>query len=297
MAYSASAQGVLVANALICADNFFDATQYIEPSWSPAGGNTVSAEEAASGNEAALVGTWRRSGLQYWTSTTTNNATWIQVLATPVRAANFIAIDRGHNLFGETIQLSVTYDQTNWDEELFEVTIPSHTNVGHVDDPTGVVTDEGVWIKRFPTVMSRGYRLGIDAISTGVQLPQIPGLWLGLALETRVHDEPWSDQMTELAIQEMFTSLGQTGLSRQQSYRAQSIGLRLRSIDEIALASLTVEHLFADGYPMWVIPDLNASQKARLVRRNGPVGFRYDESWPNLPRIDFSYREYQPWVR
>jgi len=293
-------RGRPLANALICAENFFDVTQFTEPSWSPTGGNTVSAEEAATGNEAALVGAWRRSGMQYWTPTTTNSATWIQVLTNPMRAANFIAIDRESNLHGVGVQLNIGHQSTfptSGGEELFSVTIPSTSTVGHVDDPTGVVTDEGVWIKRFPTVAARGWRLEIDAISTGIQLPQITGLWLGLALEVRPFDEPWSDQMTDLQAQEMFSSLGQTGVSRAQSYRAQNFGLRVRNIAEVGFASFTLEHLFADNYPMWLIPDLNASNKARLVKRNGPVGFRYDESWPNLPRGDFGYREYQPWVR
>lgn len=282
-----------MGRALVCADNFFDLGQYSEPTWSPSGGNTISAEEEASGNDAELVGRWRRSGIQYWTPTTANSATWIQVLVNPVRAANFIAIDRGHNLFGIGFQLLL--GQSVFNETIFDVTMPTTTTQGSVDDPMGVVTNDGAWIKRFPTVAGRGFRLAIDAMGAGLK-PQIPGLYLGLAMEMRVPDEPSMDYRPDYQVQQVLTALGQTARSRRQALHSGQLATRLEAPNEIQNASLQFEHLLGDGYPMWAIWDINASHKAKLIMADSPPALTYDGNrWvPRLPFLDFGFHEYNP---
>src|SRR6185503_7462240 len=115
-----------MAEPVLLAENFFNVVQF--PS------HVIVAEEELAGHEALMVGNGRRHNLNYWTATTNNSDTWIKVTCDRIRAANCIVIDRGHNLAGKTIRLECSNDDFTTTETPINITMPSVSSPGSVDD-------------------------------------------------------------------------------------------------------------------------------------------------------------------
>ena len=67
--------------------------------------HTLTSNEEATGNEDWRVANGRRGASDMWTPTTVNNAAYVNVACDRTRGANFIALDRGHNLAGYGLEL------------------------------------------------------------------------------------------------------------------------------------------------------------------------------------------------
>lgn len=280
---------------LVCSENFMSAG---------IGGqfpnHVISAEEEPAGYEAWRVGDGRRSRTppDYATASTANSTWWLRCVFDRVRAFDTIAIDRGHNLAGKTFELRSTLDATDFTgsyETPFDITMPSVTMPNlHIDNGTGVRTEEGAWLKRFPVRTGKAVELYIDAMGAGLK-PEIVGLWVGLAVELRSR-WPWDDDSSELVGIRMESESGWIGRGRRTRRRRGEIVTKLQTFEQYdELIRYHIASLFADGTPMWIVPDIAQAEKAVLAVHGADV-FTMPETTDNLWRGDMpiSWVEYCP---
>lgn len=274
---------------LVLADNYFDVVRYT--------GHTVSATEEASGHAADLVGNGRRSLEDYHTSTTANVDIAIQVAMDRVRAFNCIVIDRGMNYLGKTIDGRYWSGSSgNGSPSFFGGTIllPTHSYGGSVDDAYGVVTEEGAWIKRFPTVYAKNAGLNILAMGAGLK-PQTVGIYLGLAWTPPTPDYPWEEETTETGGMDFETDGGWIGSSRTWNRRTGSLNVRLASALDYDQPRLHIQGFYAQRHPMWVcFDDQQADRTWCSQKPRGTMGFRFDREWLNKRRAEIPLVEHEP---
>jgi hypothetical protein len=122
---------------LLLVDNVFDTVQLY-----PAG--TVSADSARTGHEAFRVADYRRERSSWQTATTAANHHVDVDLGTGVtRAVDALWVDRGHNLWGATVQVLWSDDGAAYTLQR-QFTVPAVGTLG--GDPTLTVlsvTEEG----------------------------------------------------------------------------------------------------------------------------------------------------------
>ncbi|OFV86633.1 MAG: hypothetical protein A3J75_06325 [Acidobacteria bacterium RBG_16_68_9] len=272
---------------MLAVENLFSTRQF--PS------HTVTAEEEAAGFEVAKLANGRRSALDYWTSTTANSDTWAKVACDQMRAANFIALDRGHNLAGYTVQLHVSSDDFSTWETAFSVAIPTGTAPGALDDYLGVRTEEGAWLKRFDLRAGKAWRLYVPAMGASLK-PQVVGLWVGLSWQpSRGLSLPVSPTGGDFVTQLLESAMGWQGRGRGTGRRAGTLLYKYVSELEVELGEYHVEGHFGAGRPLWLIHDARRGDKARLVVRTPErLGGAYAEDWANKPSLSIGYVEHEP---
>jgi hypothetical protein len=260
--------------------------------------HTISAEEEPVGYEAFRVATARRHGLNYATASTANSAWYLRVVCDRIRAANCVILDRGHNLTGQTITVYASNDAHTTNETAFSGVLPTVSTPGNIDDQLGIRTEEGAWIKRFPTRVGKYWEFNVAAMGSGLS-PQVPGLWLGLALElTRLPDMPFAEDTDELVQQVVESDAGWMGRTRGTPRRTGALAFRLESQSAYSAFRYQVQGLFGQGHPMWLIVDADQTERAMLVVRapQTPMGFGYGADWWNMRRGVISYLEHEPLV-
>ena len=280
---------------LVCAENLFSGGiggQFPD--------HVISAEEEPAGYEAWRVGDGRRSRTppDYATASTANSAWWVQSVFDRMRAFNFVALDRGHNLAGIGVDLKVTSDATDFSgtyETPLDITLPAvATPYGHIDNGVGVRTEEGAWLQRFPLRTGQAVRFSVDAMGAGLK-PEIVGLWVGLAVELRSR-WPFEDDGSELVSVRMESESGWIGRGRRTRRRRGEIITKLQTHEQYdELIRYPIASLFADGVPMWIVPDLTQAEKAVLAIHSGDV-FTMPETEGALYRGDtpIAWAEYCP---
>lgn len=255
-------------------------------------GHTLTAEESATGFPVSHVANGRRSQGNHWRPTTANSATYIRCVFDRPRALDFVALDRGHNLAGVGVDFKVTTGATDFSgtyETPFDITLPSSSTPGHVDDPLGVRTEEGAWVKRFPMRIGHAIEFQIDAMGAGL-LPNIVGLHVGLSYSPNYFESPVEDETDVLMVEETQVTSGWVG--RGQPYRPRQ-GTITYNLDYAEYDKVRYHVLgqFGDGNPMWLV--FNASQADRAIQviraSNSALGFPQPNDWP--------YRAGQvPWI-
>lgn len=275
---------------LVCAESFYSGVGGQFPL------HVISAEEEPATFEAWRVGDGRRSRTPptYATATTANSSWWLRSVFDRVRACNFIAMDRGHNLAGKTFEFRITSDATDFTgtfETPFDITMPSVvTPNSHIDNGLGVRTEEGAWLKRFPLRTGKAVEVFIDAMGADLK-PEIVGLWVGLAVELRAR-RPWDDDASELVTVTMESESGWIGRGRRTRRRRGELVTKLQSFQQYdELIRYHIASLFADGVPMWIIPDTAQAEKAVLATHAGET-FSMPETDDALWRGDVPI----PWV-
>jgi len=244
-------------------ENFYSTLQF------PA--HVVSAEEEATDNEAFRVSTGRRSGRDKWSPTTLNSDTYIDTACDRVRAADCIVLDRGHNLGGYDVELRGSNQAafTTY-ETILDITLPTASAPGHIDDALGVRTEEGAWLKRFAPRPYQYWRTFVPAMGASLK-PEIVGLWLGLSYSPQYLDMPWNEDGTELVVRQTGNEVGWVGRGVANKVRTGAISLSLSSYQEYeAKARYHLQGLYADGFPMWIIFD--EEQADRAVLADMPAG-------------------------
>jgi hypothetical protein len=275
---------------ILCAENYLNPLQFP--------GHTISAEEEATGYEVWHVGNGRRSSRDYWTPTTANSLTWIRVVFDTPRDINFVALDRGHNLAGYGVQVWATDDATDFSGTYstpVNATIPSTSASADIDATNGVLTAEGVWMKRFTTVSAQdAVQLYIPAMGAGLT-PQVVGLWLGTCFApTRPFDVPYDDDGVEAISITVESDAGWRGYGPTTLRRGGSLNLRLVSAAEYETARYHLIDHFAAGSPMWIVFDESAAHRSVLAGAAGRIAFPYTKDWWQLRRVSFDWREWEP---
>lgn len=263
-----------MGNAMLAVENYFDTDAFPD--------HAVSADEEASGQEAWRVATARRHAVDHWTPTTANAEHWIKVNAGAAIAADYLALDRGHNLSGHEVTLQWSDNDSTWTDIFTNVTIPSTTaGNGDLDTSPFVRTDEGAWLVRFTQVSHQYYRLVIPAMGAGL-VPVIVGLWLGTRWEPATIPPPVIDEDDELVALEVESDVGWIGRTLPVRRRRGQLVLELESLAEYdSTVAGHIRDQYGRGRPMWIVYDDDRPERAVLgLRPRERMGFRYERGWP-----------------
>lgn len=269
---------------VFCTDNLFDDLLYTS--------HTVTANEE--GTEAWHVANNRRSPSDYWTPTTANNDAWVEVACDRVRSADFVAIDRGHNLAGKTVALQVSDDDFTTTESVFSITFPSSYGHGSLLSATnGARTEEGAWVKSFDLRAAKYWRLHITAAASFT--PKVVGLWVGKMWDPGEYvDRPWDEDGSVGAFEAAGNDLGWSAYTTQAAPRQGQVSLRLSNFyaDD---ASRRFLDLYRRGRPAWYVPQQDRAERAGLVKV--PQGARieapYEAGW-GYRTVRLPYVEHEP---
>ena len=240
--------------------------------------HVVSGHVEPSGNEAWRVADGRRSPADRWLATSTATAAWVKVTCNRTRGCDMIVLDRGHNLAGKTVALECSDDDFTTFESIFEITLPSASGPGDIDDTLGVETEEGAWVKRFTTRAATHWRFYVTA-QAGVQ-PSVVGLWVGKSYSSRVFNFPWSDGAVEPIASIAVSESGWEGAGATSTRRTGQIDLRMKSHLDADLARLWVQGHFMKRRPMWICADQEQADRTVLTVPAGPIQVFNDGVWP-----------------
>lgn len=278
--------------SVICGDNLCNRRLY--PS------HTITAEEEPTGFEAFRVGRSSRDELtNYATATTAASDWWLRVVFDRVRAFNFLAIDRGHNLAGKTVRLKVTSDATDFTgtyQTVHDALLPVYSAPGHIDDPLGTRTEEGAWVRRTPLYAGKAIELFIPAGGAGF-LPKVVGLYVGLSWSpARPNDLPWEDDADTFVTETVDTPALWSGRGELGNRRDVIMGIRLQSPIDYDAARLHVVGIFGRGTPIWFVPnEVEAHHAMMVVRPSGSkLSFRYEEDWWAFRKASVPAEEWEP---
>lgn len=263
---------------LLCADNIGSVILYPKATVTDQSGTTT----GVVGFEPYRPFAGRRSQFNYWQPGTPNTLAWLQVQHEQPRTVTFLGLDRGHNLAGFPVTLLGSNDGSTF-ATIVNATIPTVTG-GLLTSANGCLTEEGAWLI-VPSVTSAYayWRFNIPAMGANLQ-PTIPGLQFGLAYQPVALYRPYMEHRTQLAAQEVVSSLGWRGRGPRAFNRAGVLNLRADVNDyEYLLARLTVEEFFGSGRPMWVIQDQERPTEAlQVIRPLNDQGFERPTQlyWP-----------------
>lgn len=258
-------------------ENFFNTIMF------PA--HTVSANEAATDHEAFRVGTARRMAARnHWTPTTLNQIAWLKGVMNRMRAFNFMALDRGHNLAGHEIELQASNDNFDTYWTPVSVTVPSNIHApARLTDSPGVVTEEGAWLYRFAQQMAYEVRLYVPAMGATLK-PQVVGLYVSNGWEPDfLLDLPfgWGDR--HLIVEESVGDTGWVSSTRPAQRYERDFPMKLSSPAEYELARYHIETQYLRRRAMWCIFDQDQAERAWLAMPPaGRVGFETREGWSNM---------------
>lgn len=276
-----------MAKPIFCSENFFNTVQFT--------GHTVSASEEPTGNEAFRVGTARRSSRNYATATTANTAWWVKARCDRVRLADFLALDRGHNLDGKQVILQGSNDNFVTKENIVTATLPSSVYApSDLRILPGTKTEEGAWLFRFDTRAYRDWRLYVPAMGAGLR-PRIVGLYVGLSWEpTFLQALPFSFGGRQLSYTEVESDTAWVGASRAAQRFETTIALQLESWQEYDLARLHVETQIWRHRPTWYVADQARAERAWLARApRGTYRFEQAKGW-GFMQTSFPLVEHEP---
>jgi hypothetical protein len=227
--------------------------------------HTVSANEEATDHEAWRIATGRRSAFDSWKPTTVNQAAYVEVDCGVNQTPDMVAVDRGHNLQGETVLVRYSDNGTAW-SDAFTATVPSSVSAGSdIDTANGVLTPEGVWLKRFTGSAHRYWRFHVNAMGAGL-LPEVVGVWLGAHWAPGFLENPFEDDLYQGTGQVMTLPSGWQGRGTVGRQRAGSFGLKINT--EAAYntgAAVELRDSFFLGRPMWLVLDDEKAERAVLA--------------------------------
>lgn len=243
--------------------------------------HSVAAESSIAGNEPFRVGTARRSPLNFWTSAADNTATWVKVDCQEARAADMLAIDRGHNLGGVTVQLQ----RSNDDFAADVTTVRSFAVPGAPSDEETAIenvarTEEGAVILSFTSATSRYWRLLVPAMGAGAR-PRVVGLYLGESWKPEFHfGWPWSFGDRDLEYGQEVSDSGWSSATRTAQRLSVTLQIRLERPEEYAVARRHVEERVLRRHATWLVMDQDFAERAWLAESPpGRGGFQRRPGW------------------
>lgn len=245
---------------ILAGDNWFSPVQY------PL--HVLTANEEPVGHEVTRLSNGRRSSLDYAGATTANDPWWAKATCDRVRAANYVALDKGHNLAGKQVKLEFSDDDFTSIQTAVDVVIPASAATGAIDDAFGVVTEEGAWLMRYPTRTAYAARLFIPAMGAGLT-PRVVGLWVGLAYSPEHLYRPSDPDGDFFAVEETVTGTGAVGRALPWNRRQGQLRLKMSDEFEYELARYHLRRIFGAGAPTWLIHDEQQADRAVLAQRVG----------------------------
>lgn len=259
----------------------------------------LTGSEEATGHEAYHVANGRRDSGDYWSAITPNNPSYLNYVLDRTRAADMVALDRGHNLAGAAVSLLCSNDNWGTSETVFTATIPTTSIPGtSLDAANGCTTEEGAWIKRFPLRAAKYWRWSIPALGANITA-QVVGLYLGKGFYSASQSDwlftvPTSPDGGTLQGVEAMSEAGWAGRGLQTERREGAIPIKLVSYFNYDLARYHLQALFGFGRPMWIVFDDSQTERSFLAIRPQPqFGFSRQQQWA-YPQASVPYQEHEP---
>lgn len=259
----------------------------------------LTGNEELSGHEAYHVANGRRDPKDYWSPITANNPAYLNYALDRTRAADMLALDRGHNLAGVAISLLCSNDGWGTSETVFTATIPAVCTAGaSLDGANGVTTEEGAWIKRFPLRAATAWRVSIPALGANL-LPIVVGCWLGKGFAPAGPTDwgfnlPITPDGGTLQGFEATSEAGWIGRGLQVDRREGTIPLKFVTLWNYDLGRYHLRNLYGAGRPMWItFDDAQAEQTFLALRPQAPFGFRREAGY-FYPQTSLPYLEHEP---
>lgn len=268
----------------VLAENFFNVHQF--------GAHVITASTYQSGNEPWRVATGRRSPRNAWIAPTTGAQT-IRVTCDQVRAADMLALDRGHNLVSVDVQF--TNSTANGWSTYKSITLPtaSYPNQKLTE---GARTPEGAYVIRFATSTALPVALNwrLSCATTAGGNVKVVGAYLGLSFSPEKGGlRPWDDETIQMQRAEVASPELWTAAARVADRRTGTLTTRLTDI-EGEQARYHFVSRYWKGELSWVVPDENDAGKAVLANSpSGSNGLPYPNDWPTRV-LSFAWEEHQP---
>lgn len=206
---------------LLLYDNVFDTMALYQA-------GTLDALSATTGREAFRVADYRRERSSWLPADDgAPNGNWVRVDlgAGVTRGVDYLVLDRGHNLWGQTVTLEGGPDGATWDVS-HALTIPASGTVG--GDPTAgaSVTEEGAVWTLFPALAARRWwRLRVNYVAAFI--PVVTGVMAGLRTQllgySTIFDED-AGERTEVA---ETSKTGYRATDTTYSWRTAQLGLAM----------------------------------------------------------------------
>lgn len=266
-------------SAILLVDNLSSVVQYPN--------HTVTANEEPQGTEAFRFSTLRRN--DHWAPSTTNADAWRKTTYNRVRAFDFVCL-WDHNLAGKTYRLQASDDDFATIQTVFDGTLPSVPGTGDVDDAFGVLTEDLMWIKRFPApIATFAHRDYIPAMGTGLR-PILNGI-VGLSCSL---DRDMGDLMDadELAAEEQMSEAGYRGRGPIALLRGGTLPTRTSTLFAYEQLRYHLQR-FARSPGVLVYDEARAEQAIMAIRPVGRAGLRQGDGY-FYPHGEIPFVEHEP---
>lgn len=260
------------------------------------GDAAVTADQEATGYEAWHVANARRYLGDRWQPTTANANHYVQRTFALPRAFDFVAIDRESNHRGYPYSLTHSGDGFTTISTPWSLTIPTVPG-GAPAGAVGCVTDEGAWLKTFPTEIARGIRLNSLAMGAGL-VPQLTGVWIGKSWQPTVGvvEEHADDERWRVQTRSSLSAAGWRGRTRPSKARAGTLVLYLTTVQDVDMLRYHIGLMMA-GHPAWLVFDRdNGGRFARLIWLPDDVDLDLGQKFtlPERRRFEIPFVEEQP---
>lgn len=234
---------------LVLYDNVFDATVL-------KAGATLSASAEMAGREVFRIADYRRER-SWWQPTTDGGGAdhWVRVQLPTAQAVDFLALDRGHNLYGKTLTLEGGPDGATWNVSR-TVTVPASGAVGGTPAAAAMAaTEEGVAWTLFPALASRlWWRLRIPY--TAAFIPVITGLIVGSRFQFANYSTVYDEDQGERTLTTETSRAGYRATDTTYAWRTLDLGLALIGAAEYDTNIRALRTaLFAKNAPAMVFMD------------------------------------------
>lgn len=247
---------------LILCENFFDVVTF-------ATSGSLTASSQITSREVYRIADARRDR-SWWQAATSaaNHGIAIDLGAGVSIAADYVWIDRGHNLWGHNVTLQAGTDGVTFPTNIFSRAVPVLGTLGGDPTTTWCVTEEGALYTLFAGAPAkRGWNL----VFPDTMQPIVPGAMLGrraqLVLFSRVKDE---DGMNRTEIQET-SRAGYLGTDRRYPWRTITIDLgKIGAADYDAQIRTLRTQLFELDAPWFCVMDYGTKpERGWLYRWDG----------------------------
>lgn len=241
--------------------------------------HTLAVTEEASGHEQRRMFDARRSVFDYWTPNSTNTQMDHTLTMDRVRTCDYVALDRGHNLAGKTVELHAAQvsDFSSF-ETVFSIALPTAAGPGSLDDGLGVRTEEGAWLIHFSPRAARYLRFRVAAMGAS-QKPSIVGLYTGLSWAPPGLYKPFNEDANELIAGETQSDLGWIGRFSPVVRRRFTLNIKLSDFATYDQARYHVGGHFAANRPMWICHDDQQAERTLLAVRDGDLRWTHETDW------------------
>lgn len=266
-------------SALLLVDNLASVVQY------PL--HTIVGNEEPAGTEAFRFATMRRA--DHWSPSTFNADANLKITCDRARGADFLCL-WDHNLRGETLRIECSDDDFSTTQQIFNGVLPTISGTGDVDDALGVLTEDGMWLKRFPFRSAKYWRLFVPAMGAN-QRPSANGVFgLSLAFERDLGDLV---DANELQTDPQRSEAGYLGRGVRAVTRSGALPIRWATLFEYEQARYHLQR-FGNGAPALIVFDeARAEQALMAIRPDGRQAFRQGRDY-FYPHGTLAFQEHEP---